>query len=480
MNGVSDETFAYINNLLIQTPKLVEDRIKKNNDYFNYRGDYFKLKKFIDAVLEGDSEDRYIIMPGLRGVGKTTIIFQIYNYLYNECNIHEKRLLYLDLGRAKDIPNFDLQQYLDFFIRQVNGANPVLDEPVFIFVDESQYSHDWSMNGKIIFDEQKKAFMIFTGSDALNLEYKNESARRALKMNIYPLNFQEYLNLKYDISIGNAKVMEEMLLFGDVEESQKLERDFLFNHLLQSKLNRTETFEYYLQYGGFPFCINRNEEQIIQLTINLKDRIIEKDLDVLSSFTSSTRLTTYKLINFLAIQKPADVSLSKLTNILDKSKETINSILSTLEKTQLIFHIEPYGSVSKRIRKSWEYYFLAPQIKAAIYLDYGQASRNPNEYKAILTENMVASTLFKIKNKRNNMFSIFYDPRKGGVDFLINDIMGNVIPLEVGYGKKDTKQVRSAMNKYGSEFGIVVSNRTSAIEKDDNIINIPLSTFALL
>lgn len=146
-------------------------------------------------------------MPGLRGVGKTTIIYQLFSYLLNEKQIPKNRILYLNLENLKDVPNFNIKEYIDVFLKDVNEAYPTVKNKVFIFVDETQYSKNWASLGKIIFDEDKNVFMIFTGSDALNLEYNNDSARRSLKKEIYPLNFAEYLYLKYDIKIqydGNS------------------------------------------------------------------------------------------------------------------------------------------------------------------------------------------------------------------------------------------------------------------------------------
>ena len=39
----------------------------------------------------------------------------------------------------------------------------------------------------------------------------------------------------------------------------------------------------------------------------------------------------------------------------------------------------------------------------------------------------------------NKDFGIYYDPQKKGVDFLLNTISGDIIPIEVGIGKKDKK-----------------------------------------
>lgn len=58
--------------------------------------------------------------------------------------------------------------------------------------------------------------------------------------------------------------------------------------------------------------------------------------------------------------------------------------------------------------------------------------------------------------------------------------MGDIIPIEVGIGVKNTKQVKKAISRYNSDYGIIVSNRSSRIQKEDNIITIPLSTFSFM
>ena len=106
---------------------------------------------------------------------------------------------------------------------------------------------------------------------------------------------------------------------------------------------------------------------------------------------------------------------------------------------------------------------------------------NQDEYEGILLENLVASGLFNLKNNEEYFdFDIFFDPLKGGVDFLIRKGFENPIPIEVGHGNKTKRQVITAMNRYKSTHGIVISNTTKTIEKKDNIIYLPYKTFSLI
>ena len=306
------------------------------------------------------------------------------------------------------------------------------------------------------------------------------AAERAAK--IYPLSFSEYLYLKYDSDIPSdlEKKFIDMIFTGEISEAKEIEKELRLNAFMEIRRDIAKEWEDYIQYGGLPFSFNRGKSEVIQLTLDMKNRIIEKDMDLLGSFNSSTRLNSYQLLNIIALQKPSDISLNKLSNILDISKRTVENLLSIMERTQIIFHIDSYGSVVKRARRPAEYYFLSTQVKSCIYQSKGQATRNTNDYLGFLAENLVASTLFKVKNKFKYDFGIFYDEDKGGVDFLINTLDGNVIPIEVGIGEKNKKQISKAIKKYNSEYGFVISNTKSEITKEGNVIFIPLITFSLL
>ena len=476
-----NEIKEYLMQTLNTTPELIKNKLATNKK-IKKREVYYELKNKIDRFLKEDTEIRFFTMPGIRGTGKTTILYQLYDHLYNENKINNKQILYLDLERLKNNGPYNLLNYLDIYIKDINEDNYYNNEPMFIFIDESQYANNWGSVGKVIFDETTKVFLIFTGSDALNLESDIYTYRRSLKKEIYPLNFKEYLHLKYGIKFQNniKDTFYKLIFTGEVEPAIKLENTIKLNQFMETNRNMNKEWENYLKYGEFPFFINKKQGEIHDLTLNVKNSVIEKDIDTIHSFNSQTRLITYQLLNILALQKPADISHEKLANTLDTSKKTISNVLNVLEKTELIFHIEPYGSGTKRNRKSWEYYFISTQIKSSIIQDSGIATSNINEYNEILLKNHVASTLFKMKKELKPNFGLFYDTRKGGVNFIIKTLMGDTIPIEVGIGKKNKKQIKNSINKYNSKYGIIISNKTSIIEKEDNIIYIPPLTFSLI
>lgn len=478
-----DEKHEYLLNVLRSTPVNVDFSIQRDNKRLNKRKDFYELKDKIDYFLERDSDSRFYIMPGLRGVGKTTIIFQLYDYLVNSCGIDSNRILYLDLDRLKDQGEFNLLDYLDIFIKDINEDAFLNNEHLFIFVDESQYCDNWNHVGKIVFDENKKVFIIFTGSDALNLEYSMDSARRSIKKEIYPINFSEYLYLKYNCDMPDniSQVFFDMIFSGNVEETLKIEKFVQLNVYNKFRRDPDKVWKDFIQYGGLPFSFNLPPEEVIESTIEIKNRVLEKDLDLISSFTTPIRQSSYSILNTIALQKPGSLSVQKLATDFEISKTSVNNILESFCNAHLIFSVDPYGSISKRNRHSKEYYFLSTQMKACIYQLNGQATRSKGDYFGILLENYVGASLFMMKEKTKRDFGLFYDSKKEtNVDFLINTVMGDIIPIEVGIGEKKSTQIRDAVKRFGSEYGILISNRTKRIVKKEGIIFLPVKTFSLM
>ncbi|MGJ7029178.1 MULTISPECIES: hypothetical protein [Methanothermobacter] len=105
--------------------------------------------------------------------------------------------------------------------------------------------------------------------------------------------------------------------------------------------------------------------------------------------------------------------------------------------------------------------------------------RKKNEFLGPLAENLVASSFFKMK-ERGILNGILYPADPGSVDFLLSRADGEIIPVEVGVGRKSKGQLKKAIKRYKSNYGILVSKRSQIIEKEGNVIQIPLTTFSFI
>lgn len=475
---------------LAEAPQLVKNHLEEAGKPLKYRRAFFRLKKYVDDFLMGEElgniTRRLIILPGLRGVGKTTIVFQIYEYLRNEKKIAQDRIIYFSTDELKAYLGKKILDVADTFIQEVHKTSPIhLDKEVFILIDEAHFDNNWSETAKVLFDKNKKIFMIFTGSSALNLELSVDAARRITREIVFPMNFSEYLTLRYERWFppkNMAESIRDILFQGDddrIVESVSSKENELTKKILKIGRPIEKEWEDFVCFKGFPFTLNMSQVEAHEKIFSMIDRVIEKDIFSIQSFNTETRNTISRILTFLALQSPGGTSDSKLSERLGISPTLVRSILDVLEKTHLIFSIKPYGGAGKIVRKSWKYYFLSPSINTAIRFKLGAFDRTNNEMFGVLVENMVASYFVRMKETINRPTGIFYDADDGGVDFLIQDSKENIIPIEVGYGKKDGGQIKRAIKKFGSKYGVLICD-CQKIKKEDNIIYIPITTFSFV
>lgn len=477
---LEEELMQYILAKQRLMPKIISSKLSSNNKKLNHRTDYFRIKEYIDNFLNGNNQNRFIVMPGLRGVGKTTILLQLYEYLIKN-DVPNSDILYFDVSELKSFYDVNILDVITNFIENIHQTTMVeLNKPIFLLIDEVHFDKNWTLTGKIVYDNNNNIFMIFTGSSAIELQIHVDAIRRMEKEPIFPCTFPEYLFLKQNIHFPKEMsfALQDLILNGNVDLAITNERK-----IQESMINLDNDpdieFKKFLTQHSFPFSLKMQDFQIHEKTINNINRIIEKDISSLKTFNTSTNDTISRIVTYIAIQKPGGTSNVKLAQMLGVSPNTINNILNVLEKTQLLFPITAYGTGSKIIKKPWEYFFLAPSIKASINFEIGRYNLNNKKCLATLAETLVASSLYKLKLSHHNFIGLFYDPKKSGVDFLVRNI-DKIIPIEVGVGKKTKSQLTKAINNYNSDYGILISNRTFNIKKENNIIYIPLRTFSYI
>lgn len=484
---MNDAINAYIRNQVLLRPSKLNEDLFHNNMKFIPRSDYNDVIKYIDDFLQGNDLNRYLVLSGIRDVGKTTILFQIYEYLLKEKNISPQNILYVSCDRLKKIGNEDIlncvSSYLDMYH---NAIIETVDKPIFLLIDEAQYDPQWSLSGKLIYDASKNIFMIFSGSSALKLSYNADSARRLLNIPIYPLNYYEHLKLKYGYFENNVSdSIINMIFDGNIEDSGKIESNILN---IYANFPRYNVFEWknFLQFGGFPSAFHQNNKDITKKIVDMVNKVVTMDLTNIRGMNDDSKTLAFNLLYFFAFQNPGEISKGSLSNQFDVSMSQITKILDVLEKTQLIFHIEAFTSSSKRTTKPHEYFFATSSLKHNLSSDLGNANlENETAYMGKLLENSVASSFLNLDNRSAVNYKTYYDDSKKKkkekhVDFIVQRGNEKPIPIEVSCGEKDKTQIGRAISKYGSPHGVVISKTTDHIVKKGNIICLPPEIFAFM
>ncbi|MDR1721953.1 MAG: DUF4143 domain-containing protein [Methanobrevibacter sp.] len=295
------------------------------------------------------------------------------------------------------------------------------------------------------------------------------------------MSFQEYLYFKHNIRIKTdlSNLIKTLILTGDVETVKTKERE-LNDQLPPLRTPLKKELELYLKRGGFPYGFGLNEFEFVTITQEMGERIVENDVSHYQTLRNGSKETIYKLITFLALQNPGELSVNNLSQKIYASMSVIHNLLNILEKTHLIFAVNSYGGASKAVKKPKKYYFLSPSIKSSLTKYLSSYGTDHQKFLGTLAETFVGSCFFRLQESYELSTRIFYPTEKGGVDFLLTTPDEKIIPIEVGIGKKDKKQLKKAINKYNCDYGIIISNETPLIRKEEDIIYLPLTSFSLL
>ncbi|OGY81475.1 MAG: hypothetical protein A3F54_02490 [Candidatus Kerfeldbacteria bacterium RIFCSPHIGHO2_12_FULL_48_17] len=107
-----EEITQYVQNQLIQAPfRLKSYTQDEQGKKYPQRNIYVKVDKYFREFLHNpNAQDRWIIIPGLRGVGKTTIFAQL--FLNHRQEVGDRRMLYISLDEVVNVLGSSLKDVL--------------------------------------------------------------------------------------------------------------------------------------------------------------------------------------------------------------------------------------------------------------------------------------------------------------------------------------------------------------------------------
>ncbi len=325
-----------------------EDRLRKNTHDLNDRKLprrflFVKLQKYLNDFLSRKSTTRFVVIPGLRGVGKTTIMAQACSKIISENR--KTKVLFLSIDEVKNLFGVGILEIMQAYEEILGVDLESLKEEIVIFLDEVQSDPNWARTLKILFDKTSKVFFCCTGSSAVILQTTPDIARgRAIFERMTPLSFTEYQMIKNNVyPTPNLKknIKEAIYFSSNAKEVHK--RLISLKSLVNtywSKVNRKDISKF-LTFGSLPFTIQLPDESAIYDSISLLlEGIIKKDLPMLGNFDLKT-LSQAKRLLFILSENDT-TSLNSLDRSLSIDRLTILSLLDSLERAELLLKIPAY------------------------------------------------------------------------------------------------------------------------------------------
>jgi len=449
---------------------------------------FSKIKKLIEKFLENKLSDieKIILMPGIRGIGKSTLLAQTFALekflkpdedwaiLKNIGKLDEK--LYLDVSQLR-AEQITLNDFFKFYedIKNFHFEKP--NKKILILLDEIHFDENWGLFLKNIFDRTKghrDILVIATGSSALEINMIPDLGRRTDVWNIYPMKFNEYLIFKYGKypSSGLSDELQE-ILFNSVDAPdvfKKLQRK-------EAEINRCYVNDVpagaendFFETGGFPFSVKiENKQKAMEKIRNVIDGIIAKDILKLKRFETHTIAKVNDLLYLLA--QSDLVSYKKLQDALKIQRpETLEDLIEVLIMAGLLIKIRTYGQTYGSTRKTPKLLFITPSLRSAIldnnYLPGIEGKKLEDYFALIFQKDIKANQTFVAPR-------LSFDIAESGADFVLTLKDGSNIVIEVGFNKEEIRQVEFTMKKVKSRYGLVFgSNKLELI--NNSIVKIPL------
>jgi len=285
----------------------------------------YKRNNYLQKIIPFINKPVIKIITGIRRCGKSYLLKQIIEELANQ-KVEKNQILYVN----KELVKFDfIKNYTDLY-NYISESFENIEAKKYVFIDEVQEIENWEKAVISLFAED--SFDIYlTGSNAhlLSSEISTLISGRYVEINLYPLDFSEFL--KFRNNINN---------------------------------NQEDEFNLYLQFGGFPVIhfFDYNEEHIFQYIQSLYSTILLKD--IVSRFNIRNiqlfeNLTKYVFDNIGNIFSGRSISKYLKAQNISIGLDTVQNYLQHLETSYLIHKVKRYDLKGKRILEIYEKYYLS-------------------------------------------------------------------------------------------------------------------------
>ena len=453
---------------------------------------FAKFKKVIEKFLNNELSEieKIVLMPGIRGIGKSTLLAQIYaiekflkpkdrNLLESIGKLNER--LYLDVSQLH-ADQISLNDFFNFYeeIKEFYFEKP--QKKILILLDEVHFDENWGLFLKTIFDRTKghrDVLVIATGSSTLQIKMIPDLGRRTDIWEIYPMKFNEYLILKYGkYPLPGLSDYLQDALFNSSNATEVLERLKIKSQEIRKFFVESAPFKSdvdFFESGSFPSTIRiENKQKAVEKIKSVIDGIIAKDIITLQKFKTQTIAKIGDLLYLLA--QSDLISYNKLKEALKIERiETLEGLIEVLVMSGVLIKVKTYGKTYGSTRKTPKLLFVTPSLRSAvlnnIYLT-GIEGKKLEDYFALIY-------LKDLKSYSKYAVNLSYDLAEGGADFvLILKDRSNIV-IEVGFNKEEIDQAKYTLKKTGGKYGLVFGSKNLELI-NNSIVKIPLKYLLLI
>ncbi len=395
-----------------------------------------KREMYLKKIREFYDSEFIKVLVGMRRTGKSTILKQIISEIESN-GISNKNIIYINFESLEYSELTDYKLLYSYIKERITSENKY-----YIFIDEIQNVESFEkVINSINVDFNVSLFITGSNSNLLSGELATLLAGRYRQFNIYPYNYNEWLE-----SNNNSH-----------------------NEKLVNK---------YLMYGGLPqiSVINDNQSKIETIR-DIMNSILYKDIASRYSIRDLDVLT--KIIDYIIQNTSKVISVTSINNYLKQSyrnikPETISRYIDSIKNAMLIYECKKFNIKGKSLLKSSsnKYYINDIAFKTAL-------NANEDDYSL-----RIETIVF------NHLKVLGYDITYGKIgdyeiDFVATKNIGSRIIkkyIQVAYVLHDEKTIerefRSFRNIHDGDGKYLISTDQFDMSRD-GVKHINLSNFLL-
>lgn len=271
------------------------------------------IRKLFKQIIARIDVSEAIVITGMRRVGKTTLIKQVYD------SIDNKNKIFLDLENPINQKYFEEENYeVTKYQLEVLGID--FSKRGYIFLDEIQFVHNLPSVVKYLMDHYQSKFFL-TGSSSFYLKnlFSESLAGRKIIYELFPLDFEEFLQLKESKLIVPKQINEA-----------------IYRTVIP-------LYKEYIEFGGFPgVVIKQSLEEKREALNEIFTTYFNKEVLNIGGFRNNQVVRDLMLLLINRVGSKIDVQ--KLSKELGVTRITINEYLAFLEGTYFISLISPFST----------------------------------------------------------------------------------------------------------------------------------------
>ncbi len=440
----------------------IKNRLKHPFDtgYLKPRPELKIVSYTIAAFFLKNRQPKIIGIYGAPKTGKTILLWHTMTFVFKN---HTREIYFFDVEKLSAL-NISPVQLADYLIEKLP------DNKRLIVFDNAHFDKSWAEVAKQLHEKFEKTFVIFAGNQLLVTGITENIADKLYMLELPPLHFPTYLNLKYGSELKEHKQVAQALqavLFQSKDAKQVIENLEQFKPVINSYfgeiVNLPAKLPRYLKYHNLAdyLAVDSQDFALDRLSDSVEEAVFK------NARLLGLQPTVLELMRKILYSNAVDPD-GKQTGEMTRDNEIAQNALENLQLLQIFNTVYPFSRLNDGLSQyPARHYYYSPNLRMSLLR---QLRLDSNElFAGKIYEDIIVQYLKQLMSD-----TVFYLPQEQGRSaFVIDDFVEKPVLVYFGDYEPET---------YGIDFRykIKLSEKTTLPALQDDTVTLPLSWFLTL